>query len=135
MDISYINKVKEWVKVDNQILETQESSTIHIEALAKTKEKIEPLQEKKKEIEDDILQYVQKQKLENLTLNIGDGDIKFGKKTSSSPLSIKSIKAALEKYNEENRDAIPIDKICDYIIQSSDKKTNYFIKRNFSKKS
>lgn len=116
MDISYINKVREWVEIDNKIL--------------RSKDNIKEAVDKKKDLEEEILEYVEKNKLTELTLNISDGTIKFSKKVATQPLSIKTIKALMEKYKEEYNLDIDVNDICTFISSNLEKKTSHFMKRD-----
>jgi hypothetical protein len=129
MDTEYITKVKKWVDYDNQILRTQEKVKVHIDAVEKNKEEIKPITEKKKEIEDEIVNYIESNKLEKLTVNITDGTIKFGKKTSQQPITLKLLKFLLDKYSEEEDSNLDITKLYEFIADSLDKKTSFFMKR------
>ena len=133
MDPSYIQKVKEWVVLDNAIMRGMEPVIESKKVIKKLEEDIQPQVEKKREIEDSIVEYIQKNKYEKLTVNINDGTIKFGKKTAAPPLSLKLIKALLEKYAIENMDDnIDPSKIYDFMIDNFEKKTSYFIKRDIA---
>lgn len=122
MDSQYVNKVREWVELDNKIIRTNDQIKTHLEDISECKEK-------RKVIEDDIVEYIQKNKYEKLTLNIRDGVIKFGKKTQSQPLNLKLVKTLLDKYALEKN--IDTNDIYDYFMNNIDKKTTYFIKREF----
>jgi mevalonate kinase len=130
MDAQYINKVKQWVELDNKIIRTQEVTKPHIEAIEQNKETIKPMLDKKKEIEDEIVQYIESNKLEKLTVNITDGAIKFGKKTSQQPITLKLLKSILDKYSEEEDCDVDTAKLYDFILDNLDKKTSYFMKRD-----
>lgn len=84
MDIAYIRKVQDWVECDNTLL--------------KNKDTIKEVVEKKKQLEEDIIKYIEENKYENVKLNITDGTIKFSKRNVMQPLSMKVLKSALEKY-------------------------------------
>jgi hypothetical protein len=116
MDITYVKKVQEWVELDNKIL--------------KNKDEIKDTVEKKKDLEDDILQYIEENKFDNLSLSISDGNIKFAKKTNTQPLSIKTIKTILEKYKFEKNVALDADDICAFVSSNLEKKSSVFMKRD-----
>lgn len=109
MDISYVKKVQEWVECDNKIL--------------KSKEAIKEVVEKKKELEEDIIQYVENNKYDKLTLNITDGAIKFSKRNSTQPLSMKVLRAILQKYcdQEEHIDVAAIMKFVGESLETKQK--------------
>lgn len=129
MEAAYVNKVKQWVEIDNKIIRAQDVLKPHNEVIDKCKDDIKPLQEQKKLIEDDIVSYIESNKLEKLTINITDGAIKFGKKTSQPPITLKLLKFILDKYAEEEGD-VDTGKLYDFILDNIDKKTTYFMKRD-----
>ena len=116
MDFTYVKRVQEWVELDNQVL--------------RNKELIKDVTERKKQLEEDILEYVETNKLDSLCLNISDGTIKFGKRSSTQPLSIKYIRQTIEKYAEEKSLAIDVNELCDYISSNLEKKTQTYLKRD-----
>lgn len=113
MDLSYVKRVQEWVEIDNVIL--------------KNKEQIQEKVEKKKQLEDEILEYVSTNKLENLCLNISDGTIKFSKRSTTQPLSMKVLRNLLEQYNKDKN--INVNEICDYVASNLEKKSQVFLRR------
>lgn len=119
MDIEYIKKIQQWVECDNKIL--------------KHKDDIKEVVEKKKDLEDEILTYVEKNKYDKLTLNITDGNIKFSKRNSTQPLSMKTLKAILEKFNNEGGD-IDIAELLKYISESLETKQKIHMQRDFNAK-
>ena len=116
MDFTYVKRVQEWVELDNKVL--------------RNKELIKDVTERKKQLEEDILEYVETNKLDSLCLNISDGTIKFGKRSSTQPLSIKYIRQTIEKYAEEKSLAIDVNELCDYISSNLEKKTQTYLKRD-----
>lgn len=127
METKYIDKVKQWVSLDNKI-------TRGMDKIKVVKDDIQPIIDARKEIEDDILNYIQTNKYEKLTLNISDGTIKFGKKTTTTSLSLKLLKVLFEKYAEENpTDVFDADKLHEFLMENLEKKTNYYIKRDITR--
>ena len=123
MDNTYVQKVKEWVSLDNHVLHGNEGIK-HI------KDNMQDIVDKKRELEVDIVDYIEKNKYEKLTLNIGDGTIKFGKKTSVPPISLKLVKIILEKYSNENpSEHLNITKIGDFLVDNLERKTSVYIRR------
>lgn len=115
MDLEYIQKVKEWVEMDNQILSN--------------KEQIKDVVERKKELEEEILTYIEHNKFDNLSLNISDGTIKFSKRNTSQPLSMRTLRIILNKYSHE-KTTIDVDGICEFISTNLEKKTSIGMKRD-----
>lgn len=118
MDENYVNKVKDWIELDNQTLELKGS--------------IAALNEKKKELEDEILKYVEEKKLENVTIALSDGKLKFAKQNVKQTLSIKYIKTALSKYNNEQtrQHKIDIDDLCQFLLDNLETTSKTTIKRS-----
>jgi L-asparaginase/Glu-tRNA(Gln) amidotransferase subunit D len=118
MDIEYIRKVQDWVECDNKIL--------------KSKDSIKEIVEKKKKLEEEIIQYVEDNKYDKLTLNITDGNIKFSKRNTTQPLSMKVLRTLLEKYStsEENIDVVAIMK---YISESLETKQKVHMSREIKR--
>lgn len=115
MDVGYIKKIQQWVQYDNIIL--------------KNKEDIKEIIDKKKELEDEILDYVEKNKYDKLTLNITDGNIKFSKRNVTQPLSMKTLRSIFEKYNNEGGD-LDITEIMKYISESLETKQKIHMQRD-----
>lgn len=108
MDIAYVQKVQEWVQMDN--------------ILMKNKEDVKDIVKKKKEIEDQIIDYVEKNNHDRLTINISDGSIKFGKRNVQQPLSLKTIKGILDKYaTDHNIDVVDLMQFISDNLESKQK--------------
>lgn len=117
MDETHISKLKEWITLDDQTLELKNSMNV--------------LNEKKKEIEEDIMKYVEDKKLEDVTITFGDRKLKFAKVNVKQTLSIKYIKTALTKYNDElsKSNKIDIDDLCKYLLENLETTSKVCIKR------
>lgn len=116
MDIQYIRKVQEWVEYDNKIL--------------KNKDEMKTIVEKKKELEDDILKFVEDNKYDKLVLNISDGNIKFSNRKVSQALSMKVLRGILEKYNIQE-ESINVEDIMQFISESLETKQKIHMVREF----
>lgn len=120
MDPENIQKIKKWIILDNK--------------MSATKKSINEIQEEKKNVETEILDYIVKNNHDGLVIKINDGSIKFKKKTQQQSMSQKFIKSMLEKYNSSNpQENINVSKIYDYIINSLSKSQVYYIKREIDK--
>jgi hypothetical protein len=115
MDQEYVQKVQEWVILDNKLL--------------KNKEQIQSDSEKKRELETDILDYITKNKLDNLSLTISDGKIKFSKRVTTQSLSMKTLKDLLEQYFTEKNSITDVNTVINYISSKLEKKTQVIMKR------
>lgn len=114
MDPVYVEKVKKWVEYDNILL--------------KHKEDVKDIHEKKKELEESILQYVEDNKYDKLTINISDGHIKFGKRNVTQPLSMKVLKSILEKYTVQE-ESIDVQGIMKFISENLEVKAKTIMNR------
>lgn len=114
MDIAYVKKVQEWVECDNKIL--------------KSKEAIKEVVEKKKELEEEIIEYVEDNKYDKLTLNITDGAIKFSKRNTTQPLSMKVVRGILQSYCDKE-EHIDVSAIMKYISESLETKQKVCMNR------
>jgi len=112
MDPTYVTKVQEWVVCDN--------------ILTKNKEEMKSVQDKKKELEDDILSYIEDNKYDKLVINISDGAIKFGKRNVMQSLSMKLVRQILSTYEDG---ALDVDRIMKHIEDSLESKPKSVMKR------
>lgn len=117
MDETHISKLKQWIDLDDQTSELKNSMNV--------------LNEKKKELEDDIMRYVEEQNLEDVTITFGKRKLKFAKVNVKQTLSIKYIKTVLAKYNDElpTNNKLDIDDLCRYLVENLETTTKVCIKR------
>lgn len=136
MDTEYINKVKTWLALDNQSLrlkEEMEKKTeklkLELDAIVEGyKEKMDKVSDEKKELEEDILKYVETNALEKMTLSLSDGSLKFTKKSTQQSVSLKYLKATLGKYSKE-KEAIDAEDVYKYLVTNLETKTKLSMKR------
>jgi hypothetical protein len=115
MNHEYIDKMKEWIELDNKSI--------------KLKEDISEISELKKELEDDILKYVEIEGLDKVTVNVSDGSIKFPKRNTQQTMSLRYLKNTLEKYNEDHS-PIDVSNIYKFLISNLETKSKMYIKRD-----
>lgn len=115
MDPSYVDKMREWVELDNKLM--------HL------KEQVQELNEEKKEIEEDILKYVETKGLDKITVNISDGCLKFPKRNTQQTMSLKYVKNTLAKYSEETQN-VDAEEIYKFLVSNLETKTKAYIKRD-----
>jgi hypothetical protein len=120
MDFEYVRKVQEWVELDNRIL--------------RNKELMKEVVDKKTALETEILDYVEDNKIEDLTLSITDGNIKFAKKNTTQQLNNRTLKTLLEKYIDEKKIHIDVNEVCNFITNNLEKKSGVFMKRSIRNK-
>jgi hypothetical protein len=119
MDRQYIELIQKWVDLDNVI------------ELKKTK--LKDIQDRKKHIEEDILNYIEENDMQNLHINITDGHIKFQETKTTSMISQKYLKDMLDKFFESHRgEAINPKNIYDYLMKNREVKTKLGIKRQIT---
>jgi hypothetical protein len=115
MDPEHIDKIKQWVTLDNKV--------------QKSKEAIKSVQDDKKALEEEILDYVASNNCDKLVINISDGTIKFAKKTTQQSISMKYLKDILRKFSEEKQ-SIPHDILLKYITDNLEKHISLTMKRD-----
>ena len=136
MDTVYIEKVKSWLALDNQTLRLQEEMEMKTEKLKLEldtivqgyKQRINMVSDEKKELEEDILKYVETNALEKMTLSLSDGSLKFTKKSTQQSVSLKYLKATLGKYSKE-KEAIDAEDVYKYLVTNLETKTKLSMKR------
>lgn len=114
MDPQYVAKVQAWVECDN--------------AIQKHKSSMKPMQDKKKELEDDIVKYVEDHKYDKLVINISDGQIKFGKRNVTQPLSMKTLRGILDDYATKH-DSINVNDIMEFVSGALEVKSRTIMSR------
>jgi hypothetical protein len=116
MDPENIQKLQQWVILDNKIV--------------KNKDQIKDIIEQKKEYEKSIIEYVDANKHNNLIINISDGSIKFATRNQSQPISLKFLKIVLDKYSSE-KSKINNEELYKFIVDNIEKKSVTTIERKF----
>ena len=113
--MSLEENIKKWVSFDNQLKTLNE----------KTKE----LREIKNSTEQQILDYVETKKMNNATVNISDGKLKFVSTKQTAPLTLKYVEECLSNCikNEEQ-----VTTIMNYIKESREVKYVSDIKRTYN---
>lgn len=117
MDIAYVQKLQKWVELDNKVL--------------KNRDEIKDVVQERKELEEDILEYVEKNKYDRLTVNITDGTIKFGKRNITQPLSMKTVRNVLEKYNTEKGN-VDVADIMKFLSENLEAKQKVMMRRELA---
>ena len=114
-----IQLVKKWVDLDNVI------------EIKKTK--LKDVQDKKKIVEEEILEYVEENDLKNLHINITDGNIKFTETKNTQMITQKYLKDSLESFFQNHSGSSVNPKaLYDYIMANRETKTKLCIKRNIT---
>jgi uncharacterized protein YaaW (UPF0174 family) len=115
MEPSYVEKMKEWLDLDNKG--------------TRLRDELAEINEEKKELEEEILTYVERNGLDKVTVNVSDGSLKFPKRNTQQSISLKYLKTTLSKYNEE-QSKINVDDLYKYLVSNLETKTKMYIKRD-----
>ena len=113
--MSFEQHIKEWVSIDNQI-------RIY-------NEKLKELREKRTERSENIIQYVETQNLQNATVQITDGKLRFAETKQQTPLTLHYIKNCLTECISGTE---KVDEIMQYIKDSRETKVISNIKRSYA---
>lgn len=121
MDVEYIKKIQEWIQLDNR--------TIDIKNTIKTLQTDnKDIFDKRDEVEKEIVEYIENNKMDMITINTNDGNIKFSKRNTTQPLSLKLFRSVLENYKKECP-LVDTDDIYKYVVSNMESKTKISIKR------
>ena len=115
MDNQYVDKMKDWIEIDN--------------AYGALRQQMNDLADKKKELEDEILKYIEENNLEKVVVNLCDGTLKFPKRSTQQSISLKFLKTHLAKYNEE-KTPINVEEVFKFLTSNLETKTKLSIKRD-----
>ena len=116
MSDDFQTSIKAWVEVDNE--------------LKILNNRARELREERREIQDEILEYVETNKLSNATVNISDGQLKFANVRQQSALTYTHVKNCLMDCIQSEED---VKKIMKYIKQKREVKYVPDIKRSYKK--
>ena len=109
-------QIQQWVSLDNQ--------------LKVYNEKIRELREKRQAMQETLINYAETNKLENSTIQISDGKLRFTNTKVSGPLTFKYLEKTLGTIiKDENQSK----RILDYIKQQREIKVVPEIKRFYNK--
>jgi len=117
MSQQFKEKIQQWVAIDTQLKHINE----------KTKE----IRNKKTELVDEISQYVQNNKIQNTTIEITDGSLKFCEKKEYSGLTYSYIEDCLGKIIADKKH---VEHIMTYLKENRPVKTSFDIRRNYKNK-
>jgi hypothetical protein len=108
------SNIKKWVSLDNEIKQANE--------------KLKKLRESRNDTSVDILNYIHENELDNATIKISDGQLKFAQVKQQNPLTYKFINECLKKCinNEEQ-----VELIMNFIKDQRESKVQTEIKRHY----
>lgn len=119
IDQDTINKVKQWVSLDNKI----ELKKIRLKDYA----------DEKKALEEDIISYIEQNNKVNLQINTSDGYIDFSEQKSNQVMSLKYIKDTLDNFFANNTDKTPTAAaVFDHLLSNREQKTKVVMKRHIT---
>ena len=108
--------IKQWVTIDNEIKTMSD--------------RLKEMKNKRSEISDTILDFVETENLNSTTININNGTLKFGTTKQSNNLTLTYVKSCLEKCLPNEDD---VNTIMDVIKSSREVKVINEIKRSYQK--
>ena len=109
-------KVKNWVSIDNKVKNLTDQIKI--------------LRKEKNTLNNEIIEYANRNRLTNAKIQISDGELKFQNINQSAPLTFKFIQECL---NDIIEDKNKVNEIITYIKEQRDIKTYVDIKRYYNK--
>lgn len=131
MEPQYIAKIQEWVKLDNKIIEIENKVQPLKDSIKNILDENKTIYDKKCEVEKDIIEYIHENKMDKVTINTSDGNIKFAKRTNTQSLSMKLLRSIMKGYEEENPD-VQAEDIMNYIMNKLEKRSMLSIKRQIT---
>lgn len=119
MDPNTVKKVQRWVELDNKI--------------EMKKMKLKEYVDEKKDLEEDIIDFVTRNDKKNLQINTSDGQINFVEQKSTQLLTVKYLKEALHAYCEQQpTGALDAKSILDFICSNREVKQKVVMKRHIT---
>ena len=116
MSDDFQGSIKAWVEIDNE--------------LKIINNRAKELRDERREIQEEIMEYVETNKLSNATVNISDGQLKFASVRQQSALTYTHVKQCLMDCIQSEED---VKKIMKYIKQKREVKYVPDIKRSYKK--
>ena len=107
--------IQSWVTIDNEI--------------KKMNEKIKGLRDQKNDLSNDILIYIKDNNLDNATIKISDGKLRFMNVKQQTPLTYKFIQECLLK-SIKNQEQVEL--LMTFIKEQRESKIQTEIKRNYN---
>lgn len=115
MSSEFERNIQKWVAVDNQ--------------LKIVNEKAKELRDEKNDLLEDINIYIETNKLNNASIDISDGKLKFAQSKVTQPLTLKFVENCLSNIINDQRQVTQIMK---YIKDKREKKDVSEIKRYYN---
>jgi predicted nuclease with TOPRIM domain len=119
MDNNTIKKVQRWVDLDNKI--------------EMKKMKLKEYVDEKKDLEEDIIEFVTKNDKKNLQINTSDGQITFIDQKTTQMFTVKYLKEALNAFfQQQHVDAVDAKTILDFVCSNREIKQKVIMKRQIT---
>jgi len=115
MSNEFTNMIKEWVTIDNELRELSLKS--------------KSLREKKNNVNNNVINYIENNNLDNAIIKISDGTLKFNYTNISQPLTFKYIHECLTDIIDDKNQ---VEAIINYIKNKRNVKSIMDIKRNYN---
>jgi len=112
MNATFEQKIQSWVSIDNQ--------------LKLLNEKVQELRDKRNDLSENITKYAQTNNLQNATIQISDGKLKFANTRVTAPLTFKYLEKSL---GEVIKNESQVKQIVEYVKENRDSKIVPEIKR------
>jgi uncharacterized coiled-coil DUF342 family protein len=112
MNATFEQKIQAWVSIDNQ--------------LKLLNEKVQELRDKRNDLSENITKYAQTNNLQNATIQISDGKLKFTNTRVTAPLTFKYLEKSL---GEVIKNESQVKQIVEYVKEHRDSKIVPEIKR------
>jgi uncharacterized coiled-coil DUF342 family protein len=113
--MSFEGQIQQWVSVDNQ--------------LKVLNEKARELRENRDSLRESIVTYAEKNNMQNATIKIGDGKLRFVETNVSSSLTYKHLEKCL---SEIIKNETQVAQIVEYVKRNREVKTMSEIKRTYN---
>jgi hypothetical protein len=113
----FVENIQKWVNIDTQL------KTVH--------EKVKKARETKSQLLSNIYKYVEKKSLEDTTIEISDGELRFYEKREYQPISFGYVERCLETILSDKKQ---VEYIMDYLHEHREVRTIKEIRRVFNEK-
>ena len=110
----FVENIQKWVMLDTQI--------------KRVNEKVKELRNTKQQLLEEIVKYVDENKLENTKIEITDGELRFYEKKEYQPITFHYVEECLEKIV---KDKTQVDYIMDYLHDNREITVVTDIRRNY----
>ena len=112
-----IKNIKEWIQLDNDLLQMQKEMKIK--------------KAKKKSLSENLMGVMKSNQLECFDIN--GGSILYKKNVSKKPLNPKTLQQILEKFYLNTKTDIPVEEITKFVMDNREEQIKECIKRKMNK--